>query len=89
MARVEDIAEDAMKFLKGHRFWMHFPIGVLAAVGTFLEPAWGITLFAGFLAYEFIQEWRKKDHSYKDVIGTLVAYGLTGALWLLIREIVT
>jgi len=66
------------------RFWGHFPLGFYTGLLYIFPPA-GIGLTNAFLAYEAIQDWRKVDHSYKDIIGWLVglAFGLafaTGAI---------
>ncbi len=61
------------------RFWGHFPLGLLNGLLYVFPPA-GLGLTGAFLAYEYIQEWRKEDWSFKDVIGWLV--GLTIGLTL-------
>jgi len=66
------------------RFWMHFPVGLFTALSWYYVDGIGWMLFAGFLAYEFIQEWRKHDLSYKDVIGWLAGLFIgTGIIWLI------
>lgn len=62
------------------RFWMHFPLGLLAAFFLVVIPATGIIFAASFLAYEIIQDWRKHDSSYKDVIGYLVGMAVGGGI---------
>ena len=51
------------------RLWMHVPWGLLA-VGLFLyHPVLGATACFMELGYELMNDWRKGDSSYKDVIG--------------------
>ena len=69
---------------------MHFPVGVLAVlIMAFVNPpnlgiAIGLLGALAFLVYEIMQDWRKHDKSYKDVIG-FVAGIYSGAIliWLL------
>jgi len=68
-----------------HRFWLHFPVGVLAAVLTSWNAPLGLGCAGIFLAYEFINEWGKSDKSWKDVFGFAIAYGVTG-LALMLRD---
>lgn len=63
-----------------HRFWMHFPIGMLGAWMVYQHTALGIMLTIYFLTYEVMNDWRKQDRSYKDVIGAAWGYGLVGAM---------
>ncbi len=58
-----------MKFLTGHRFWLHFPVGVLCAWLFTVNPILAVLNAVSFLVYEVLNEWRKADHSYKDVVG--------------------
>jgi len=51
------------------RLWMHVPWGLLA-VGLFVfHPLLGATACFMELGYEILNDWRKKDESWKDVIG--------------------
>ena len=70
------------------RLWMHVPWGILA-VGLFLyHPLLGATVCLGELAYEGFNDWRKKDSSYRDVIG--IIWGeLIGGYILLGLKVVT
>ena len=66
------------------RFFLHVPVGVLAAVLTLWDAPLGLGFSGAFLFYEGIQDWKKDDWSYKDVFGFMAAYGVTGLLlWLL------
>ncbi len=58
------------------RLLMHIPPGIIAAFLCYTLPLLGVCAFMGFWLYEFIQEWRKADKSYKDCIGFLD--GFTG-----------
>ena len=62
------------------RFAMHLGVGGFGAWLTHREPALGIAFWLGFLAYEFLQDLRKIDHSYKDVIGALVMFGIVAGV---------
>ena len=56
------------------RFWLHFPIGLLAGWISLFYPIIGLTFFLGFLTYEAMNDWRKWDWSYKDVLGGVAGY---------------
>ncbi len=56
------------------RALLHFPVGVFVAWLILVNPALGIMLGITFLVYEIMNDWRKKDWSYKDVYG--YAFGL-------------
>ena len=78
-----------MKFLTGHRFWLHFPIGVACALlmsaGLFIPYLvvfiWGIVastiLALGFMIYEKWQENWKKDKASRDIRGAVCGFGVT------------
>ena len=69
------------------RLAIHLPWGLLA-VGLFLfHPLLGATACFMELGYEFINDWRKGDTSYKDVIG--ICWGiLVGGYALLILRVI-
>lgn len=71
------------------RYWMHAPLGLLTAY-LYLFPPAGLAATIGFLGYEAIQDWRKIDHSYKDVIGWLqwLLVGLAVLVTLLLFDVV-
>ena len=63
-----------------HRFWLHFPVGCLCAWLTWQHAALGISLFASFMFYEYMNDWRKIDHSYKDIYGAVFGFGIVATL---------
>jgi|TARA_Y100000310_G_C20699531_1_gene828420 Na+-translocating ferredoxin:NAD+ oxidoreductase RnfA subunit len=81
-----------MKFLLGHRFWLHFPVGVVCAlllgVGLFRVDwmffIWGIStgvgLGIGFLLYEILQERWKEDKASRDIRGAVAGFGITAVV---------
>ena len=69
-----------------YRFWLHAPVGGVAAWLTFELAALGIMAMVSFLFYEAIQDWRKKDRSYKDVIGAVTFYFVVGAVLLILKK---
>jgi len=69
------------------RAYQHAPIGVLAGWLLFVNGFAGLALVIGFLGYEALQDFRKIDHSYKDVIGFLWALGITIAIFAIIIEL--
>ncbi len=62
------------------RFWLHFPVGCLCAFLTFFNPPLGISLTAWFALYEVMNDWRKVDHSYKDIYGAVFGFGIVATL---------
>ena len=69
------------------RLLQHIPWGLLA-VGLFLfHPLLGSTACLMELGYEFMNDWRKGDESFKDVIG--IVWGiLIGGYALLILHLI-
>jgi len=65
------------------RFWLHVPVGIICAGLMFFMPWHGAFLTVGFLAYEAMNDWRKKDSSYKDIFGFLFGFGGASILLLL------
>jgi len=63
------------------RFLMHFPVGVINSFVLVVVPLGGIACLLAFLGYEYIQEWRKVDHSYKDVYGFVSGFYLAMIGW--------
>ena len=59
------------------RLWLHFPVGALACILTLWKEPVGVSLTVAFIAYEVMNDWRKKDWSYKDVMGFVVGYATT------------
>jgi RsiW-degrading membrane proteinase PrsW (M82 family) len=76
------------------RLLVHLPQGMVAAWWVFgfaipfLAPIElslrsvlaGFALLFVFIAYQFIQEWRKKDGSWRDVVGICWGFVLTGSI---------
>lgn len=63
------------------RLIMHFPVGLFAAWLTIIMPVPGVLFTLGFYVYEVMNDWRKVDWSYKDVIGFVAGYGTLLAIW--------
>ena len=79
---MKDIRRDIWGFL------LHFPVGVVAFFLTLWKPSIGITFTFIFLTYEIMNDWRKKDHSYKDVYGFAFGYGIPACfvlIWLFLK----
>jgi len=53
------------------RFWLHLPIGMLCAWLIYSLGAVGIIASVGFMFYEFLEDWRIEDLSFKDMLGFL------------------
>ena len=70
------------------RLIQHIPPGMLAAFLVELSTSAGILYFLGFWLYEFLQEWKKNDRSYKDAIGFLDGFTAMATLILLYRRFV-
>ena len=62
------------------RALLHAPVGVLAAWLCFSLSAIGTPFFIGFLVYEIVEDWRIKDRGYKDILGFLWGFAVTGAV---------
>ena len=69
-----------MTFIKDYRFWMHAPVGAVAAPLLVALPAVGIAICIGFTVYEMWQGYRKKDHGYRDFLGGLGGLVVVGCL---------
>ena len=66
------------------RFAMHFPVGLFAAWLTIVMPVVGILFVVLFCVYEIMNDWRKVDWSYKDVIGFIAGYGTLPTIFYII-----
>jgi len=67
------------------RLFLHLPWGLLA-VGLFLfHPLLGLTACFMELGYEAFNDWRKKDKSYKDVIGIVWGILIGGYIMLILK----
>lgn len=62
------------------RLGMHFPIGGIAAWVATQNTAIGLTILFSTLIYEAFNDWRKKDASYKDVLGIVWGFGIIGGI---------
>ena len=56
------------------RLLMHLPWGMLGAFIQAWRQDFGITAIALMVSYEAFNDWRKKDDSYKDVLGIVWGY---------------
>lgn len=69
------------------RLAMHLPWGLMA-VGLFLvHPVLGATACFMELGYEFANDWRKRDNSYRDILGIVDGILLGGYILLLLKFI--
>ena len=59
------------------RHWAHPAAGAAAAFVAQEQPELGLSLFAAFVVYEVIQDWRCKTNSYLDIFEAVVAYFVT------------
>ena len=67
------------------RALLHFPVGLFVAWLISWNTGQGVMLGVAFLMYELLNDWRKVDSSYKDVLGYVwgLAIGSVGVyLWL-------
>lgn len=55
---------------------IHFPVGMFAAWLLLIHPPTGMAFTFSFIAYEFINDWRKHDNSYKDIYGFLWGFSI-------------
>jgi RsiW-degrading membrane proteinase PrsW (M82 family) len=63
-------------------WWLFgFPIPFLSSIKPSLESVIaGFVLLFIFIAYQFIQEWREKDGSWRDVVGICWGFVVTGSI---------
>lgn len=61
------------------RLGMHLPWGILGALLQAWRADYGLMAISLMLGYEAFNDWRKKDRSYKDVLGIVWGY-LLGAI---------
>ena len=54
---------------------IHVPLGVLAILAIKPCPCGAVIFSLGFFLYEVVQDWRKQDKAYKDLIGFLIGAG--------------
>lgn len=72
------------------RLLWHIPVGMLgvAIMGWavlyktvfIVNIVVGVVFLASFLVYEIMQDWRKGDKSFKDVIGAVVGIAIGGII---------
>jgi len=62
------------------RLWMHVPWGILGALLFIPNPLLGLTACLSMFVYEAFNDWRKKDESYKDVLGIVWGFFIGGIL---------
>ena len=79
-----------MKFLLGHRFWMHFPLGAINGLAIIYlaypkDVIAGFVLMIAFLSYEMWQGYRMKDMAQRDIIGWSGGLFVTFGGWLIYR----
>ena len=56
-----------------YRNIFHYIAGGITAWIAFTNPVLALTLALTFLIYEAMNDWRKFDHSYHDVLEFLIA----------------
>lgn len=56
-----------------YRNAFHYIAGGITAWIGMSNPALGLTLALTFLIYEAMNDWRKVDHSYHDILEFLIA----------------
>ena len=56
-----------------YRNVFHYIAGGITAWIAFSNPVLGLTLALTFLIYEAMNDWRKVDHSYHDILEFLIA----------------
>lgn len=55
------------------RWAIHFLIGAIIAHAILeINGFFGLGILICFLAYEFLEDWRVKDYSFKDIFGCLL-----------------
>ncbi len=70
-----------------YRNFFHYIAGGITAWASMTNPVLGLTLALTFLIYEAMNDWRRVDHSYHDVLEFLIALFVV-ATGLMIWEIV-
>ncbi len=60
------------------RAFLHLPVGLLNAWFFSFNEMLGLGMVITFLCYEAMNDWRKKDWSYKDIFGYAFGLGLGG-----------
>ncbi len=76
-----------IKTLK-YRNAFHYVAGGITAWISFPNPILGLTLALTFLIYEAMNDWRKIDHSYHDILEFLIALFVVATglkIWEIVR----
>ena len=60
---------------------LHLPVGLFVAWVMTVNATAGWINGLSFLAYEVLNDWRKHDHSYKDVFGYCIGLGIGTVLF--------
>lgn len=66
------------------RLWLHVPWGMLGGVIFLFNQSYGLMSVTLMVTYEGFNDWRKKDASYKDVLGICWGWLIVGILNILI-----
>lgn len=70
------------------RVLIHIPVGFLAIALAWVGWIYGLMFFIGFIAYEVLEQWAIKDHSYIDFLGALVGLGIGGMVIFLYKVVI-
>ena len=70
-----------------YRNAFHYVAGGITAGVSFSNPVFGLTLALTFLTYEAMQDWRKGDKSFHDILEFLIALFIV-ATGLMIWEVI-
>lgn len=62
------------------RLLMHLPWGILGVWLITVYTPVGVVCCLGTLVYEAFNDWRKKDESYKDVLGIVWGFFIGGII---------
>lgn len=65
---------------------IHIPHGVLIAVASLVNAPLAWVFVVVFLAYEYLEEWRIADHSYRDLLGVLIGLAVVMIIYLMRRR---
>lgn len=67
------------------RFIIHIPHGFISGLFIPFSACAGITYAIFFMFYQYIEDWRIKDHSYLDCRGWMLGYPLGFILGLYLK----
>ena len=70
-----------------YRNAFHYVAGGITAWIAFSNPVLALTLALTFLIYQAMNDWRKVDHSYHDILEFLIALFIV-ATGLMILEVI-